>query len=56
MNGNKKNTPKGVYVGKCPKCRHENKCEITPFSIGGEVPQYCSKCGTKTSYRKNLVV
>ncbi len=48
-----KNTPKGVYVGKCPKCNYENRRETTQFHIDNGLPKFCPKCGTRTTYQRH---
>ena len=53
---NKKNTPKGVYVGKCPKCNYENRREITQFHIDNGLSKFGPICGTRTNYQKHLTV
>ncbi len=51
-----KNTPKGVYVGKCPKCRYENKRQMTNWQLENGLPNFCSQCGARTTYRKHQFV
>lgn len=51
-----KNTPKGVYVGKCPKCRYENRRQMTNWQLENGLPNFCSQCGARTTYQKHQFV